>query len=111
MPNERSHTVHINGFDLHYEERGEGEPLVLLHGFMGSSDNWRHAFDLDELSREYRLIMPDARGHGRSTNPTGTFSFRQCAIDAFALLEYLEIDRFRAIGFSLGGNSLLHMAT
>ena len=63
-------TVSVNGIELAYREQGQGEPLLLLHGFFGSSADWVHLFDLDELARSYRLILPDARGHGRSTNPT-----------------------------------------
>ena len=91
--------------------RGEGPPLLLLHGFTGSRGDWVHLFDLDQLARDYTVIVPDARGHGRSTNPDGTFSHRQCAADAFDLLDQLGVDRCRAIGLSLGGNTLLHMAT
>jgi len=96
---------------MYYEDRGQGEPLVLLHGFTGSSADFDHLFDLDALSRQHRLITPDIRGHGRSTNPPATFTFRQCALDVFALLDHLGIDRFCAIGLSLGAKTLLHMAT
>ena len=63
------------------------------------------------MARGYRLIIPDLRGHGRSTNPSGLFTHRQCAEDLFALLDQLEILRFKAVGISAGGNTLLHMAT
>lgn len=61
--------------------------------------------------REYTLIMPDARGHGRTTNPQKAITHRQCALDALALLDHLDIRECRAIGLSMGGNTLLHMAT
>jgi pimeloyl-ACP methyl ester carboxylesterase len=101
----------INGIGMAYELRGDGEPLVLLHGFTGCGGDWVHVFDLDELARRHRLIIPDARGHGRSTNPAGTFTHRQCALDTLALLDRLGVARFKAVGASLGGNTLLHMAT
>lgn len=104
-------TMRVNGIEMYFEERGDGEPLVLLHGFTGCGDDWRHVFDLDDLARRYRLIIPDARGHGRSTNPPGTFTHRACAADLCALLDGLGIARVRAIGMSLGGNTLLHLAT
>jgi pimeloyl-ACP methyl ester carboxylesterase len=59
---------HVDDIDVHYEVRGEGEPL-LLHGFFGSSADWVHLLDLDALAKRYRLVLPDARGHGRTTNP------------------------------------------
>ena len=55
--------------------------------------------------------MPDARAHGRSTNPGGAFTHRQCARDVLALCDHLGVARCKAIGLSLGGNTLLHVAT
>src|ERR1700731_4072346 len=102
-------TVPINGMQMYYVTHGQGEPLVLLHGYTGSSGDWE--LFLPDLAKEYHLIIPDLRGHGRSTNPSTTFTFRQAALDVFALLDHLDIDKFKAIGFSGGGNTLLHMAT
>src|SRR5215813_10353528 len=104
-------SIRHDGADLHYEVRGDGEPLLLLHGFTGAGGDWTYLFDLDALARRYRLIIPDARGHGRSTNPSGAFSHRQCARDVLALCDHLGVGRCKAIGLSLGGNTLLHVAT
>lgn len=104
------HIARLNGIDLHYELHGQGEPLLLLHGFTGSAGDWAHA-GRDELSARHRLIVPDARGHGRSTNDAPEITHRRCAEDALALLDHLRIDRCKAIGMSLGGNTLLHAAT
>ena len=103
-------TVHVNGIDLFYEVEGAGEPLLLLHGGGGTHENWTYA-GRDQFLGEYKLIAPDARGHGRSTNPQRTITHRQCALDMFSLLDHLGIQRCRAIGISMGGNILLHMAT
>jgi pimeloyl-ACP methyl ester carboxylesterase len=111
MTTAETKSVRVGDAELAYEIRGEGEPLLLLHGFFGSSGDWVHLFNLDELARRYRIIMPDARGHGRSTNPGGAFTHRQCAQDTRALLDHLGIARVKAIGLSLGGNTLLHLAT
>jgi pimeloyl-ACP methyl ester carboxylesterase len=100
-----------DGTSLHIEERGSGEPLLLLHGFTGSARDWVHAFDLESLSASYRVIASDARGHGRSTNPTGVFTFARCAEDVLAILDHLGIARTRAVGKSLGAKTLLHVAT
>ena len=99
-----------NGIELYYETAGAGEPLLLLHGGSGSHEDWAHA-GREEFGREYRLIMPDARGHGRSTNPAKTITHRQCALDTLALLDHLGIEKCKGIGLSMGGNILLHMAT
>jgi len=103
-------SLQVNGFDLHYGVLGSGEPLLLLHGGSGSHEDWVHA-GREEFAAEYTLIMPDARGHGRSTNPARTITHRQCALDTFALLDHLGIAKCKAIGLSMGGNILLHMAT
>ena len=105
----RGHTVSINNLEMYYEEYGAGEPLVLLHGFGGGSQNW-HPFTA-ELSARHRLIVVDLRGHGYSTNPENTFTHRDAARDVFLLLDTLGVDRFSAMGISSGGMALLHMAT
>lgn len=102
-------TLSINGMEMYYEVRGEGEPLVLLHGGTGVGAHWDLVFA--ESPAGVRSIVPDLRGHGRSTNPAGEFTFRQSALDVFALLDHLGIERFQAIGMSLGAKTLLHVAT
>ena len=101
--------VEINGFEMHYEIRGEGQPLLLLHGGMGIGDDWRHVFPADPAG--YRVIVPDLRGHGQSTSPAEGFTFRACADDVRKLLEHLNLERTKAIGMSLGAKTLLHLAT
>jgi pimeloyl-ACP methyl ester carboxylesterase len=94
---------------MHYEDRGSGRSLLLLHGGLGIGDDWRHVFPSHPDG--YRVVVPDLRGHGRSTNPVGTFTVRQCAQDVLALLEHLGISQARAVGLSLGAKTLLHVAT
>ena len=105
----RGQIVQINNIEIYYEEYGIGKPLLLLHGFGGCVQNW-HPF-IVELSKHYRLIVVDLRGHGYSTNPENRFTHREAASDIFLLLEKLEIDSFSAMGMSTGGMTLLHMAT
>lgn len=99
-----------DGAEIHVEERGTGAPLLLLHGLMGTGRDFEHALDLDALASRYRLILPDARGHGRSTNP-GVFTFARCGLDVLDLLDASSLPDVRAIGFSLGAKTLLHVAT
>lgn len=101
--------VEINGLELNYETAGDGEPLLWLHGFMGAGPDWKYIFK--EPPAGFRLIAPDLRGHGASTNPSGTFSFRQAAEDVEGLLTHLGLESVKAIGVSGGGIALLHMAT
>jgi pimeloyl-ACP methyl ester carboxylesterase len=99
----------VNGMELHYDVHGEGEPLVWLHGGMGHGADWQFIFTSPPAG--YQLIAPDLRGHGRSTGAQPTYSFRQSALDVFALLDHLNVDRMKLIGLSGGGITALHMAT
>lgn len=99
----------IGGTELHYDVHGEGEPLLWLHGGMGHGPDWGLIFP--EPPAGFRLIAPDLRGHGRSTGAQPIYSFRQSALDMFALLDHLQIDRIKILGLSGGGITALHMAT
>ena len=102
-----------NGIEMRYRLHGDpgGEPLLLLHGFLGSGATWSTILgDLDALGPRYRLVIPDLRGHGGSTNPPGEFTLRQSSRDVLALLDHLGIERCRVIGMSGGGMTALHMA-
>lgn len=102
-------TEPVGDIEMYYEIRGEGEPLLLLHGGGGIGANWELIFK--DPPQGYQLVIPDLRGHGRTTNPSPTFTFRQLAQDVFGLLDRLGIERFKAIGLSLGAKTLLHLAT
>src|SRR5262249_58324186 len=88
---------------------GGGGPLLLPHGGSGVGGDWAHIFPTDPPG--YRVVIPDLRGHGRSTNPSRRFTFRQCARDVVSLLDVLQIDRVKAIGMSMGAKTLLHVPT
>lgn len=100
---------HVNGVELYFEIHGEGEPLLLLSGFTGTSQEWKPS--LGEWGSGFQLILPDLRGHGRSSILQKPFRHDDAAADLFALLDVLRIDRFSGVGISCGGNVLLHMAT
>jgi pimeloyl-ACP methyl ester carboxylesterase len=102
-------TANVNGVELHYEVEGAGEPLLLLHGFGGCAANWNSI--ARKLAVHYSVISVDMRGHGQSTNPSGKFTHAQSAADIRALLDRLGIKQVRAIGFSSGAMTLLHLAT
>jgi pimeloyl-ACP methyl ester carboxylesterase len=94
---------------LHYDVTGDGDPLLWLHGHMGHGPDWRYIFP--EPPGGYRVIAPDQRGHGRSTGAGRAYSFHQSALDMFALLDAIGVDRVKMIGLSGGGITALHMAT
>jgi pimeloyl-ACP methyl ester carboxylesterase len=101
--------VEVDGARIHYETLGQGEPLLLIHGFSSSGAAWQPFRDV--LSAKFRLIIVDMRGHGRSTNSTKAFTHRQSAKDMFAVMDKLGIKSIKAMGISSGGMTLLHMAT
>ena len=102
-------TETVNGVQLYFELQGSGEPLVLLHGFGGCSQDWAPL--ISEWSPHFQLIVPDMRAHGRSDNPAKIFRHRDAADDILALLDHLKISSFKGLGISGGGNVLLHLAT
>jgi pimeloyl-ACP methyl ester carboxylesterase len=107
--NHQEFTIQCNDVELFYRVYGKGPELLLLHGFFASGEMWTPYIPI--LSRQFRLIIPDLRGHGRSTNPSGRFTHRQAALDIYALLDWCNINTIYAVGFSSGGMTLLHMAT
>lgn len=99
----------INGVQLYYEIHGRGDPLLMLHGFGGCSQDWSRL--PAEWRSPYQLIIPDMRGHGRSSTLSTEFRHDEAARDMFALLDHLGITTFKGLGVSGGGNVLLHLAT
>jgi pimeloyl-ACP methyl ester carboxylesterase len=99
----------LNGQQLYFEVHRTGEPLLLLHGFSGSSQDWFPS--LVQWGTKYQFILPDLRGHGRSGILSKRFRHEDAAGDMFALLDHLGVRSSKAVGISAGGNILLHMAT
>jgi len=102
--------IEVNGARLYYETFGlevPGKaPIVLLHGSTGTGrSNWSHV--VAQLAREYYVIVPDCRGHGRSNNPKHSYSFKEMADDTAALIRSLGYERAHVIGHSNGGNLAL----
>ena len=110
QPSPPGQIIHVNGIDLHYVDRGKGQPLLLVHGFGGCGDGqWRSIADV--LAQDHRLIIPDLRGHGWSKGAASSFTTLKASEDIAALLNSLGLRRVSAIGLSAGGMVLLHLAT
>jgi len=101
--------VKVNDIEMYYEVHGEGEPLVLLHGYFATGQDW-NTF-VPDFKEHFQLIIPDLRGHGRTLNPRKEFTHRQAAYDVYELLDQLGVEEFDGFGYSTGGMTLLHMAT
>ncbi len=92
----------LRDITLFYEERGAGEPLLLLAGQGLDHHSWD--FCLDDFAPRYRLITYDYRGTGQSDKPTEPpYSTRGLAQDVVGLLDHLRIARAHAYGISMGG--------
>lgn len=92
----------VNDINLYYEVHGEGEPFVFISG-TGSSCDYMKIATVPWLSREFQLIIYDARGTGRSDKPDHPYSTRMFARDTVGLLEHLGISRAHVGGRSMGG--------
>lgn len=93
---------HSPCIDLAYVDRGAGETLILIHGLDGGGWSWRR--QIEELSKAYRVIAMDLRGHGQSGYRGGeTISIRAFADDVIALLRTLGIEQGHFCGHCLGG--------
>jgi 3-oxoadipate enol-lactonase len=101
-------TFESNGLSLSYREEGSGVPLVLIHGFCGSSRYWQEV--IPALAQHFRVIAPDLRGHGDSSAPIESYTMDVLADDLARLLEHLELPRVIMLGHSLGGYVTLAFA-
>jgi len=79
---EDSHFADIDGVRLHYQEKGTGTPLILIHGYTSSTYSWKDVFE--PLSQNFRVIAVDLKGFGFSAKPDGDYTRR--AHRAFARL-------------------------
>ncbi|HIR93422.1 MAG TPA: alpha/beta hydrolase [Candidatus Egerieimonas intestinavium] len=87
---------------LHYEEYGQGEVLLLLHGNGESGEYFRN--QIPYFSKKYRVIAVDTRGHGKSPRGAEPFTIRQFADDLKGFMDEKKIARAHLLGFSDGGN-------
>lgn len=94
-------TIKLEDVSLHYEETGQGTPLLLIHGLGASSDYWD--LMLPSLTTQHRVIMVDVRGHGRSDKPAGAYSVPLFAKDVAALCDRLGLKNLHVLGHSMGG--------
>lgn len=104
---ETTGTFESAGVQIHYvDSEGEGAPVVLIHGFAGSSDAWTNNGLIG--MGDYRTIAIDARGHGQSDKPHGPeFYGTAMADDVLALLDELDIEAAHIVGYSMGAEIAL----
>ena len=98
----------INDVDIYYQVAGSGDPLLLLHGLGSSSAAWQ--LQRESFSPDYKLILVDCRGHGRSGKPPGPYTMSLLADDTIKLLDALDVPAVHVVGLSLGGMIGFQMA-
>ncbi|HMQ30483.1 MAG TPA: 2-succinyl-6-hydroxy-2,4-cyclohexadiene-1-carboxylate synthase [Chloroflexaceae bacterium] len=102
--------LEIDDITLSYERAGEGPPLLLLHGFTGSADEWAEL--IPRLAPLRDVVAVDLIGHGRSSAPPdpARYTMDACVLDLLALLDALGLGRADVLGYSMGGRVALHLA-
>jgi pimeloyl-ACP methyl ester carboxylesterase len=96
--------VNNAGVTIRYDVHGQGEPLVLIHGWSCEGRYWREFGYVPKLSNEFTVIVPDLRGHGGSDKPrNGDFTDAAFASDVIAVLDDAGIEVAHVFGYSLGG--------
>jgi pimeloyl-ACP methyl ester carboxylesterase len=94
-----------DGAKIYYEDRGKGDVILLVHGWMCSSKFWKA--NIPELAKEFRVVTIDMRGHGYSSKTLGGHTVPQYARDVRALIEHLDLKDVTLLGWSLGGSAVL----
>ena len=100
----------VNGVTLHANVQGDGEPLLLLHGFTGSHRNWE-AF-IPRWSKQFQVIAVDLLGHGLSDCPADPqrYSMEHTVRDLTSLMDQLGVRQANVLGYSMGGRVALSLA-
>lgn len=100
--------VEANGISQWYDERGTGDPVLLLHG--GLSDSRDFEPSLAALADRFHLYLPDRRGHGHTPDVDGPITVELMAADAAAFLEQVAGGRAHVVGYSAGAAVALRLA-
>jgi 2-succinyl-6-hydroxy-2,4-cyclohexadiene-1-carboxylate synthase len=102
--------IALNGLTYAIRDEGHGPPLLLLHGFTGSSESWGAV--LPALAERFRVLALDLPGHGQTDAPPdpARYAMEAVAADIAALLPALDVSRVHLLGYSMGGRLALYFA-
>jgi pimeloyl-ACP methyl ester carboxylesterase len=95
-------TASVNGNEIHYLQRGSGEPLLLIMGMSGTHLSWGETF-LELLERDFEVTIFDNRGVGKSSRVAAGYAIADLADDAAGLLEAIGLESAHVLGISMGG--------
>jgi pimeloyl-ACP methyl ester carboxylesterase len=93
--------ANLDGVQIYYETFGRGPPVLVLHG--GTAFLETMHYQIEALSGTHRVIAPDSRGHGRSTDAPGPLHYRDMSEDMVGLMDRLQIRKVDIVGWSDGG--------
>jgi non-heme chloroperoxidase len=111
MPRITVGTENSAAIEIHYEDHGSGDPIVLIHGYPLDGNSWERQ-ERVLLAGGYRVVSYDRRGFGRSSQPTVGYDYDTFAADLNALLEHLQLEDVVLAGFSMGtGEVVRYLAT
>jgi non-heme chloroperoxidase len=96
-----------DGIEIYYKDWGTGQPIVFSHGWPLSADDWDTQM-LHFVSKGFRVIAHDRRGHGRSTQTGGGHDMDHYADDLAALTKHLDLKDAIHVGHSTGGGEVVH---
>lgn len=99
-----------DGARIWYAAYGSGSPVILLHGGLGHSGNWGYQVPA-LVSRGYRAVVIDSRGHGRSTRDARPFTYELMASDVIAVMDALQLEKVGLVGWSDGACTALILAS
>jgi pimeloyl-ACP methyl ester carboxylesterase len=100
-----------DGIKIYYEIEGEGPPVVMIHGFIVDIEwMWKQTNWVETLKENYRLILLDCRGHGKSDKPhDDSYYGRKMIDDIIKLMEHLSIEKANYFGYSMGAGFTFHL--
>ena len=91
----------VNGIKICYDIHGDGDHIILIHGFSDRKEHWQA--QLDALSEHFKVIRMDNRGAGKSDRPDGEYTMEIYASDVNGLMDFLDIEKSHIMGHSMGG--------
>ncbi len=103
------HLVSVNGIQLHYVIGGQGDPIVLLHGFPQSWYEWRHI--MQALAKNYTVVVPDLRGFGDSSKPVTGYDGKTTAEDIYQLTSQLGFNQIFLVAHDVGAQTAYSYAS
>lgn len=93
---------------LHFRTLGQGEPLIIMHGVFGSSDNWQTLAKI--FAEQFKVYLVDLRNHGNSPH-SDDFSYELMVKDVIELMDDEKISSAHILGHSMGGKVAMHLST